>query len=140
MPHRKDYRHFGKPLRETFIAEIRKGHGVTATCELLGVNRSTFYQTRRTNKEFARMYDIALDELAEALELEARRRAVDGVDRDVYFQGAVVGQERIYSDKLLEVLMRGRMPEVYGNKQEVTHKGAVKFTIAYDPDPDEAKA
>jgi len=48
---------------------------------------------------------------AMALESEAIRRAVKGVEEDIYFKGEVVGQKTVYSDGLLGKVMEARIPE-----------------------------
>ena len=56
----------------------------------------------------------------DALEGEAWRRAVEGVEEPVgWYKGESGGVVRRYSDTLLIVLMRGLMPERYGNRVEV---------------------
>ncbi len=50
------------------------------------------------------------------LESEAIRRAVRGVEKDIYYKGEVVGQETVYSDGLLGKLLEARVPE-YSKKE-----------------------
>ena len=47
----------------------------------------------------------------DALESEARRRAVEGVPMPVYYNGKVCGTVRKYSDFLLMFLMKAKMPQ-----------------------------
>jgi hypothetical protein len=49
------------------------------------------------------------------MEDEARRRAVEGFLRPVYQGGKHVGDEQVYSDRLMEFLLRARRPTVYRN-------------------------
>lgn len=41
----------------------------------------------------------------------AIQRAVHGVEEDVYYKGAVVGQKTNYSDGLLQTLLKAKVPE-----------------------------
>ncbi len=50
------------------------------------------------------------------LESEAIRRAVRGVEEDVYYKGDVVGQKTVYSDGLLGKVLEARVPE-YSKKE-----------------------
>ena len=59
------------------------------------------------------------------LEPEAIRRAVDGVEKAVYYRGAQVGVEREYSDTLLIFLLKGWKADRYTERREVFHRGAV---------------
>jgi len=55
------------------------------------------------------------------LESAAYQRAVIGVDKDVYYQGEVVGTQREYSDSLLAKMLVARVPG-YGEQQHLhTH-------------------
>lgn len=51
------------------------------------------------------------------LESEARRRAVDGVEEDVYYKGVVVGKTTKYSDGLLGKLLEANVPK-YSKKEQ----------------------
>jgi hypothetical protein len=46
----------------------------------------------------------------QALESVAYKRAVRGIKEDVYYQGLVVGQRKVYSDGLLSQLLKARVP------------------------------
>lgn len=50
------------------------------------------------------------------LESEAMRRAVKGVEEEVYYKGEVVGYKTNYSDGLLSKLLEARVPE-YSKKE-----------------------
>jgi hypothetical protein len=53
-----------------------------------------------------------------ALQSEAIRRAVHGVEKGVYFKGERVDTEQVYSDGLLQTLLKGRMAETFGKDAE----------------------
>lgn len=55
------------------------------------------------------------------LEHAAMKRAVEGVEKEVYYQGEVVGSETVYSDGLLTTLMKGRLKSVYGAEANQTN-------------------
>ena len=73
--------------------------------------------------EYAEKWAAAQEQFVEHLEREAARRAVDGQEVGVYFQGERVGVERRPSDNLLMFLLKGRRPEVYKDRQEITGAG-----------------
>ena len=56
---------------------------------------------------------MMLSNRASSLEEEAIRRAVDGVDRPVFFQGKIVGYTKEYSDTLLKFLLEAKRPAIY---------------------------
>lgn len=52
---------------------------------------------------------------------EAVRRAVEGVEEDIYYKGTVAGQKRVYSDSLLTTLMKAKLPEFGKDAEGGTH-------------------
>ncbi len=61
----------------------------------------------------------ALREACDILEGEAWRRAVQGVERPIHYQGAQVDTIREYSDTLLIFLLKGARPEKYRERFEM---------------------
>ena len=57
--------------------------------------------------EYAEAFRDAHQEACDSLRSEARRRAVEGVVKPVYYQGVECGGIREYSDTLLIFLMKG---------------------------------
>lgn len=68
----------------------------------------------KDDPKIAEALDCAKQVGAMRLESAAISRAVKGVKEDVYYQGEVVGKKRVYSDGLLQFLMKGRLKETYG--------------------------
>jgi hypothetical protein len=54
------------------------------------------------------------------LESVAIKRATEGVEEGVYYQGELVGTERKYSDGLLTTLMKGKMKSRYGAESQTS--------------------
>lgn len=90
--------------------------------------RSTVQRWRKDDQDFADAYNQALETATDKLETEARRRAVNGVDEPVFYKGERVGAVRRYSDKLLEVLLKGNRPDKF--KDRVEHSGTLDVSIA----------
>ena len=61
----------------------------------------------------------------QVLEDEADRRAVDGVQEDVYHQGDVVGQQTKYSDGLLKTRLAAEHPDKYSERHKHDVTGAI---------------
>jgi hypothetical protein len=53
-------------------------------------------------------------------EQEAFRRAVEGTDKGVWHMGVQVGTERVYSDALMSLILKGRRKRVYADRTELT--------------------
>ena len=79
---------------------------------------------------FAERVEAALERFRDRLEVEAHRRATEGVEEPVYQRGALVGTVTRYSDSLLLALLRRHRKVEYSDKAEldVTMKGGVLVT------------
>lgn len=64
-----------------FLSVLQQTGNVALACAKIQVGRSTVYRHRRGNAEFRQGWEEALEDSADALEAEARRRAVVGVER-----------------------------------------------------------
>lgn len=118
------------PSRKEIILEaIRAGHSFRKACEAAGVSTQTGRNWRKDDPLFDEAYHQAVEDGTDLLEDEARRRAVDGVERDVYYQGDVVGQETVYSDGLLTTLLKANRPEKYRDRLDASIKGSVTVEI-----------
>lgn len=82
-----------------------------------GMSPAMLFRWIRDDKEAAERIDEAQRVGWAMLESEAIRRAVQGVDKDVYFQGDVVGTETVYSDRLLVKVLEARV-DAYAKKSE----------------------
>lgn len=86
-------------------------------CELAGVHRSTMFKRKKEDELFAARWEDARRQAVEVLEAEARRRAIDGIDKPYYYKGKVVGVLKERSDRLLEFMLAGMAPKKYGKQQ-----------------------
>lgn len=93
--------------RATFLATLAETGNVSDSARAANVSRKTVYQWRAEDKDFAADWSVAEDTATDALEKEARRRAVEGWDEPVFQGGGQVGVIRRYSDRMLEILLKG---------------------------------
>jgi hypothetical protein len=106
--------------REQFLAQLRLGWSVSKAAEIAGCGRPTAYGWREEDPAFRKAWDDAYQAGSDLIEDEARRRAVDGWDEPVFQGGQQIGEIKRYSDRLLERLLKGRKPEIYGEHVSVT--------------------
>ena len=66
--------------QKAFLACLEQTGSVTAAAQAAKMGRSMVYQHKRSDPEFARRWDEALDIAADTLEDEARKRAFGGSD------------------------------------------------------------
>lgn len=111
-----------------FLAALSDTGNVLYSCRTAGIGRQTVYDARNRDEAFAELWDDALDEAADAMEIEARRRAVQGVKRTIYVRSGTDDDRRPvyekqeireYSDTLLIFLMKGARPEKYRDNYDL---------------------
>jgi hypothetical protein len=85
------------------------------------VGRRTVYDWLTTDDAFKAFYREAVADSKDALVEEARRRGVDGVLEPVFQGGQKVGSIRKYSDTLLALTLRAKLPETFRERYE--HSG-----------------
>jgi hypothetical protein len=104
-----------QPKKEMeFLAVLREtGGNVSRACAAIHLTRTRVYEWRAADPLFAIAWDEAVEFGTDDLEEEARRRALEGVDEPVFYQGEECGVIRKYSDTLLIFLLKGRRPDRY---------------------------
>jgi hypothetical protein len=110
------------PKKRAYLrALVETGGNVTRACELAGIDRSTPYSRQwKEDGELQAALESARDMAGEALESEAIRRAVEGVEEPVgWYKGQAGGYVRRYSDVLLMFMLKGRYPERYRERVEL---------------------
>jgi hypothetical protein len=118
--------------REAFLSALETSVSVGAAAASCGVSRAGAYRWRERSAQFARQWDDAVAGGADLPEDEARRRALEGTARPVFYKGVQVGDVRHYSDRLLMVLLQARRPQVY-RPQPAARPRAVPRAPAKDP-------
>jgi hypothetical protein len=70
-----------------FLEALRDGGNVSAAARACSITTGTAYGLRQRNADFANDWDNALEDATDTLEAEARRRALQGVEEPVVYQG-----------------------------------------------------
>jgi len=85
----------------------------------------TLSRGRSYDPEFSAAWDEAVESALDDIEHALRKRAVDGVERPVFYQGKVCGYVREYSDTAAIFLLKGRRPKIFRDRAEssLTVKG-----------------
>ncbi len=114
-----------------FLAAFRDRGIVRDAAAEAGIDRSAHYRWLAEDQAYRDAFASVEEDACDLLEAEARRRAVDGWAEPVFGKGEgahagvkVVGYVRQYSDRLLEVLLKGRRRHVFGNlDKRLVHVG-----------------
>lgn len=118
-----------------FLEWLAETGNVSESARKAGVHRDTPYKRRETDLEFSRQWDAAIETSIEKMELEARRRALHGTEKPVFYMGSECGHIREYSDTLMIFLLKAHRPEKYRENTHVT--ADVKVTHTEDAEFDE---
>jgi len=123
--------------KKRFLEHFAVYGNVLRAAQAARVQRTQIYRWLEDDEEFTTAYRFAELEATEVLEFEARRRAVDGVDkqRRVYdSRGNLIDEytETSYSDTLLIFLLKARAPEKYRDRYQVEHTGSLQVTEELD--------
>lgn len=113
-----------KPKQRAFLAAYNRLASVSLAAKVAKIARRSHYYWLDT-----REYVDARDEAVDRLEMEARRRGVDGVEAPIYYGGEPVYENKLdpktgevaiklatrrkYSDTLLMFLLKAARPEKY---------------------------
>jgi hypothetical protein len=126
-----------RPWREVFVGALEASGNVTASARRAGVNRATAYNHRRSEPDFAAAWDEALEVATDALEAEARRRALEGWEEPIFCGGEECGRVRKYDSTLMIFLLKAHRPEKFRENTAVQHSGDLTIRIEYaDADRD----
>lgn len=108
--------------RAGFCEYLRAGWSITAAAGKIGVARQSIYALKAKDVAFACAWDDAYESGTDLYEDEAKRRAVEGTDKPVFYRGEKVGHIREYSDTLLIFTLKARRPDKYRERVEQTVK------------------
>lgn len=102
-----------------FIHALRIMGNVWRAAKYAKIDRTCVYDAYDRDAEFRKAWDAAEEESADRLEAEAWRRAHDGIDKPIYYEGRRVDCIKEYSDTLLTLLLRARRPAKFRENYNV---------------------
>lgn len=133
---RQVMRHMTVRRKDLFLCELAAHGNVSEAARQASPDsrdrcgaKASFYDERRRDPEFRRVWAEAIEAADARLEVEAVRRACDGVNRPVVQKGRIVRDEdgspveiTEYSDHLLTLLLRSRVARYQDRRRvEVEH-------------------
>jgi hypothetical protein len=139
-----------------FFSVLAETANVSRACSAVSIARQTAYNRYEEDKEFAEKWEQAVAVGICALEDEANRRAFEGVDKPVFYQGQRTGQWvdkdgkpteskegavafkpnviREYSDTLAIFMLKAHKPEKYRERFEHTGAGGAPLIPPSSPE------
>ena len=104
-----------RAARSLFLDALREGMSITAAACAAGVARTTVYNWRTADPDFADLWVQAEEAGTDRLEDAAVERAVLGREKAIIHRGEIVGHVHEPSDTLLAMLLKSRRPEKFGS-------------------------
>lgn len=112
-----------------FLKALSSTGSVALAAKRAGLSVEALHGQRESDSDFAERWRQAEALATIALEMEARRRAVDGVEEPVFYQGQKIGVVRRYSDALLSLLLRGSRPEKFRERGGDGDSGGMPIVV-----------
>jgi len=113
----------GRSSRQSaFLRAFRDTGTLAGAARSSGVSHTSHYRWVQQDSEYGAEFNDANEEVTDALEQEARRRALEGVEEPVFYRGERVGSARKYSDQLLMFLLMAKRPEQFRERLDITSK------------------
>ena len=117
---------------DAFLGELRVWPNISRACRIAGISRGTAYKHRDDFSEFAEAWDDALETGLDAWEEEAARRAFEGVDKPVIYQGEITDTYKEFSDTLAITMLKAHRPEKYRERSEIKSDGELTVRIKFE--------
>ena len=87
-----------------FLAAYAQTGIVTKAAQIAGIHRNNHRLWLNDDAEYAEAFQESHQEACDNIEAEMRRRAIEGVQKPVFYKGEVCGYITEYSDTLLCVI------------------------------------
>lgn len=112
-------RHWNPVVLARFCALLACLGRESSAARAVGLSPMVISAAKKQLPSFQEAAQEAYSEFCDRLHSEAFRRAVDGWNEPVFYQGAVVGYIKRKSDRILELMLKAHMPEKFGDKVDV---------------------
>ncbi len=111
------------PKVDAFFHHLGRTGSVTVAADRAQLRRSSLYQRRQDDEEFAERWARALDLGVERLQDNAMNRAMNGTEKPVWRNGRQVGAIRQFDNRLLQFLLKAHRPDLYGDRGHAAAPG-----------------
>ena len=107
------------PKQKRFLNVYRNNGGIiTRAAKTANIDRRYHYRWMENDTVYAEAFEEANKEVMETINEEIFRRAVEGIEKPVFYKGERVDTVREYSDNLLMFLAKRKDPQYRDNFQQ----------------------
>jgi hypothetical protein len=118
--------------QRAFLAAFRETCSKTKAAQSAGIQRQMHYRWMKEDQQYAEAFDAAQEQAIAVLEDEAIRRSVDGVREPIFWKGVECGYKLVYSDGLLQFMLKAARPDRYRERVTQEHTGPDGAPIAVE--------
>lgn len=86
--------------RIIFLDVLRTTGNISASARAANINSRLAHSLKILDEDFSQEWDLAKNEALDDLEAALRQRAIEGVEKPVYYAGKECGVQRSYSDSV----------------------------------------
>jgi hypothetical protein len=135
------------PKKRAFLEHFARSGRVMQSCEAAGIHFTTHYHWKKHDKKYLAAVEQAEQIAADFMEDEIHRRAFDGFDHPVTYEGRITDTYKEYSDNLAMFRLKKLRPEYRDSFSMNQFSGPVQVNVkfssnTYNPleqEPDEAQ-
>lgn len=109
--------------QKEFLAEFIQTGIVSRACLNVRMARHTHHKWLRESERYAEAFEDAKQMADEKLELLAYDLASGVYQKPIVDRGEIVTYEPIYDTKMLQTLLKARMPERFTDRKDITSNG-----------------
>lgn len=116
-----------------FLAALAKNQNlsISKAAAMIGIDRGKHYEWMAKDEKYAQQYKKVKEQIGDILEETAFKRAVEGWEEPVFYEGSICGYIRKFSDGILTKMLAAYLPERYREKQaEINIRNNVTIPIA----------
>jgi len=117
------------PKKRAYLLALSRTGVILRACKAAEISHALPWVWRQDDEVFVLLEQQARKLGAEVLVQEAYRRAVEGIDKPIYYEGKRVDTLREYSDTLLIFLMKGALPDIYRERYEISGDKSRPLTV-----------
>ncbi len=102
-----------------FLQYYANSGSIVLSSQAADISYELHFYWMKNREGYNLLYEQAQAMHVDRLEREATRRAVDGVEKGIWYRGNRVGSEKQYSDLLLLAQLKANNPEKYKERTEI---------------------
>lgn len=118
-----------EPKKRAYLLALSRTGIILRACKAAEISHALPWVWRQDDAVFVTLEAQARKLGAERLVQEAYRRAVEGIDKPIYYEGKRIDTLKEYSDTLLIFLLKGALPDVYRERMELTGDRTRPLTV-----------